>query len=74
MGEVTIKKGNIFIKDVKEIDAVDAQKLADAGVRTVGDFLNACSTPNGVRELLVKTGIPENKFKGPYAKAFEALK
>ena len=60
----TIKKGNIFIKDVPGVDTSLAQTLSAAGIQTVKDLQNACSNPQALASLAAKTGIQPNKLKG----------
>jgi hypothetical protein len=59
MDKMTIKKGNIFIKDVPGIDITIVKKLSYVGIETMDDLQNACSTPQKLKSLADKTGIPE---------------
>ena len=47
------------IEEIEGIGATYAGKLADAGIRTTDELLDACATPKQRKDLAEKTGIAE---------------
>jgi predicted flap endonuclease-1-like 5' DNA nuclease len=45
------------IEEIEGIGATYAKKLADVGIRTTDELLNACATPKQRKDLAEKTGI-----------------
>ena len=45
------------IEEIEGIGATYAKKLADAGIRTTDELLDACATPKQRKDLAEKTGI-----------------
>jgi predicted flap endonuclease-1-like 5' DNA nuclease len=45
------------IEEIEGIGATYAKKLADVGIRTMDELLNACATPKQRKDLAEKTGI-----------------
>ena len=45
------------IEEIEGIGATYARKLADAGIRTTDELLDACATPKQRKDLAEKTGI-----------------